>query len=176
MIIKGIKMINLIHNWCEGIIIAIILSVIIELLVPDGNNKKYVKIVIGIYIIFVIINPILELINYDFEFGNIFNIETEETSSDLNNNVKDVYILGIEQTIKQEIENLGYDLNYVNVVVDNNYESIQLIEIGVNGKINNTIVRQVLIGTNEESINEYNDIIVLLQEKYLVEKNNIIFK
>ena len=46
-------MILKIKSWCEGIIVAIIISIIIEMLVPDGNNKKYVKVVIGIYIIFV---------------------------------------------------------------------------------------------------------------------------
>ena len=39
-------MIGIIRNWCEGIIIAIIISVIIELLVPEVNNKKYVTVVI----------------------------------------------------------------------------------------------------------------------------------
>ena len=64
-------MIGIIRGWCEGIIIAIIISVIIELLIPEGNNKKYVKVVVGIYIIFVTINPILKLIDYDFNFEDL---------------------------------------------------------------------------------------------------------
>ena len=51
-------MINIIRQWCEGIVVAIVLSVIIELLVPEGNNKKYVKVVIGVYIVFVVINEL----------------------------------------------------------------------------------------------------------------------
>ena len=55
--------------------------------------------------------------------------------------------MGIEQTIQNEIENLGYDVNYVSVEVDNNYETIEKIEININGKINTTeIVEPIIIG------------------------------
>ena len=89
-------MIGIIRNWCEGIIIAIIISVIIELLVPEGNNTRS-SVVIGIYIIFVIINPLLNLMNYkiDFEyFENLkkFEENSEEVSSNFNSDMKDVYI------------------------------------------------------------------------------------
>ena len=61
-------MILAIKNWCEGIIIAIIISIIVELLLPNGNNRKYVKVVSGIYIMFVILNPLLEMLKYDINF------------------------------------------------------------------------------------------------------------
>ena len=70
-------MILKIKSWCEGIIVAIIISIIIEMLVPDGNNKKYVKVVIGIYIIFVTLNPIFQLLNYQFDFSSL-KFETEK--------------------------------------------------------------------------------------------------
>ena len=48
-------MVNNIRNWCECLVVAVVISLLIEMFLPDGNNKKYVKVVIGIYIIFVII-------------------------------------------------------------------------------------------------------------------------
>lgn len=45
-------MINWISNWAQGIIVAVIIGTIIEMVLPEGNCKKYVKVVIGIYIIF----------------------------------------------------------------------------------------------------------------------------
>ena len=62
--------------WCEGIVIAIIISTIIEMIIPDNKSKKYVKVVIGIYIMFVCLNPILELFKYDLNFEDILDIET----------------------------------------------------------------------------------------------------
>ena len=46
-------MINWIGSWVQGIVIAVVISTIIEMILPDGNIKKYVRTVIGVYIVFV---------------------------------------------------------------------------------------------------------------------------
>ena len=53
-------MINFLSKWIEGIAIAVIVASIFEMILPDGNIKKYVKIVLGIYIIFSIISPFVD--------------------------------------------------------------------------------------------------------------------
>ena len=35
-----------ISNWIQGIIIAVVISSIIEMILPNGNSKKYIKVVI----------------------------------------------------------------------------------------------------------------------------------
>ena len=41
---KGkISMISWMSNWAQGIIVALIVGTIIEMILPNGNNKKYVK-------------------------------------------------------------------------------------------------------------------------------------
>lgn len=174
-------MILKIRSWCEGIIIAIIISVIIEMLIPEGNNKKYVKVIVGIYIMFVMLNPILELLNYDFDydFSNIFNFEYEEAYSSLDSEIKDVYIIGIEESIKEEIEELGYIVKRVKVFVDLNYENIEKIELEVEKDMNNIEIETVVIGNGgQDSINEndeYDDILKYLYENYFIEENQVFF-
>ena len=50
-------MIKLISNWAGQLIVALVVVTIIEMLLPDNKIKKYVKTVIGLYIIFCIISP-----------------------------------------------------------------------------------------------------------------------
>ena len=45
-------MIDFFRVWCEGIIIAVVISIIIEAILPEGNIKKYVKVIISIYIVY----------------------------------------------------------------------------------------------------------------------------
>ena len=52
-------MVSFISSWVQGIIIVVIISIIIEMILPDGNIKKYVRTVIGTFIVFVIISPII---------------------------------------------------------------------------------------------------------------------
>ena len=43
-------MIEWISDWAGSIIVAVIIGTIIEMILPSGNSKKYIKMVIGVYI------------------------------------------------------------------------------------------------------------------------------
>ena len=91
--------------------------------------------------------------------------------------MKDVYIIGIEQTIKKEVEKMGYIVKTVEVTVDNKYENIELIEISVEKKeLNEIAINTVSIGNNESVKIYYEDIANFLIENYLVEESQIIFR
>ena len=38
-------MVNFINSWVQGIILSIIIATIIEIILPEGNNKKYVRLI-----------------------------------------------------------------------------------------------------------------------------------
>lgn len=171
-------MILAIKNWCEGIIIAIIISTIVELLLPNGNNKKYVKVVSGIYIMFVILNPILEMLKYDINFENMFNFgETQQVTQTMSQDIKDIYVVGIKESIKQDIEKLGYNVETLEILLDSNYENIEKIELKVELKEDKVkAVEKVEIGKDKTDLdNSYSEIIELLKENYLVDETKIIF-
>ena len=53
-------MINFLGSWAEQIVLAVIIATIIEMILPDNKNKKYIQMVIGVYILFNIISPIIK--------------------------------------------------------------------------------------------------------------------
>lgn len=163
-----------IKKWCEGIIVAVIISIIIEMIIPNGNNKKYIKVIIGVYIMYVSLSPILEFLKYDFNFDEILNFETAETFQTDNKKISDIYIIGMENTLKYEIKELGYNVQDVKITTDINYEEIEKIELKINGKLNE--ISPVNINKNSENNQNYKDIIELIETNYLVNSNNIIFK
>ena len=38
-------MVSVINSWAQGIIPAEIIATIIEIILPEGNNKKYIKMI-----------------------------------------------------------------------------------------------------------------------------------
>ena len=62
-------MISAISKWSQSIIIAIVIGSIITMILPEGKNKKYIKMIIGVYILFTILTPVLgkkiDLSKYD---------------------------------------------------------------------------------------------------------------
>lgn len=54
-------MIEYISSWAGQIITAVIVVTILEMILPKGNSKKYIKTIIGIYILYIIISPVIKI-------------------------------------------------------------------------------------------------------------------
>ena len=72
-------MIDFLSNWAQGIIVAVIIATIIEMILPNGSSKKYVKVVVGIYILFTIISPIItKFSSNNFNINDILDTKAYE--------------------------------------------------------------------------------------------------
>ncbi|WZL71447.1 stage III sporulation protein AF [Clostridiaceae bacterium 35-E11] len=56
-------MISFLRSWILNITTVIVFVTILELLLPNSAMKKYIKMIVGLLVMLVILNPILELIN-----------------------------------------------------------------------------------------------------------------
>lgn len=135
-------MIEQISLWAEQIIIAVIISTIFEILIPECKNKKYVKTVIGIYILFTIISPVIK----NFSSGSTFFEENkliDEFNKDTSfyepvesvSNVKNTYILALKQDMSDKLYKRGYEVSTikldVNMKDDDTYGQIKSLSIGI---------------------------------------------
>lgn len=127
-------MISNISIWAKGIVIAVVIGTIIEMILPENKNKKYVKVVIGIYVLFCMISPVVgssfNLSETDME-KYLFLNETSNKESNLNNNdeiVDKIFKENMNKQIQVDLQKFGYDSNDIKVLTDENYNII-LIEI-----------------------------------------------
>lgn len=135
---KGRKM-EWVSSWIQGIIIAVIISTIIEMILPEGNCKKYIKVVIGVYILFSMISPVItKLTGTNFKLSDILDIEeymeasTTNTYEDLNQNqdqqIRDIYLNSLKNDMKEKIIAKGYEVISIDLDIENN-ESYTLQKI-----------------------------------------------
>lgn len=138
-------MIDFISSWAEQIIVAVIIATIIEMILPSGNNKKYIKVVIGVYILFTVLSPILgKITNIDFDsidYDKYFeSLETSSTISEslVQNNDKrtiEMYINNLKQDMKSKLKEQGYIANNISVEIEvqneKNYGKIKQISLSV---------------------------------------------
>lgn len=144
-------MISWLNSWAQGIIVAVVIATIIELILPEGSCKKYVKVVIGIYILFTIIAPVIGKVSKkDIDINDILNTQKYEQEISKNNNdiykkfesnnsrtIKDIYVSNLETDIKSKLKDKGYEVTntYIKVKNDENY-SIDKISVDVVKKEN----------------------------------------
>ncbi len=62
-------MMELMRNWMISLITVVIISSFVEMLMPSGSFKKYSKLVVGLIIMVIIIQPILMLTDNDQLFS-----------------------------------------------------------------------------------------------------------
>ena len=103
-------------NWILSIAGIICVSVIVELILPDGQMNRYIKGIFSFIIILVVIMPIPKLLNRDFNFSNIFDNSGYEINSDYLYQVNLDKMNSVKNEIEKQIEKRGY----LNVVVSIN--------------------------------------------------------
>lgn len=130
-----------ISAWAQGIIIAVIVGSIIQMLLPENKNKKYIKVVIGIYILFSILSPIVgkNLSLDDYNFDNYLTIETSEiqdASSTYNESIRSSFKSKVTYNIESQLKSRGYIANNINVEIDDecNILKINISDIYENKK------------------------------------------
>ena len=122
-------MIDFILKNVQSIIMAIVLITIIEMLLPENNNKKYVKIVSSIYLIITILNPFIELVNKDFKLDFLNKIKKAESNYINQADIKKFYANSLNETIKMELKEKGFDIKSVEIELSSDYSQISKIII-----------------------------------------------
>ena len=111
------------------IVVATCIAIIIQMILPDGKNKKYAEVVAGLYILYVILNPILNLDSIAiFDLQDTISSVVQENYISQDQLARN-YILGIENALKDEIEEAGFEVEYIQFYVTQDYSNIAKIEI-----------------------------------------------
>ena len=109
-------MIEFFSTWAEQIVLAVIIATIIEMLLPNNKNKKYVQMIIGIYILFNIISPIIK--NKEVFSFDEYNIEDNTIDSgyvvdqsSMDKRLEKIYLDELEKKVITIFEINGYTVN-----------------------------------------------------------------
>lgn len=106
-------MINFISSWAEQIVLAVVVATIIELILPKNKNKKYIQMVIGIYVLFNIISPIIKnKDNFSVEKYNTekyeSNAQYEIDQSSMDARIEKIYLEELEKKTQEKFQDNGY--------------------------------------------------------------------
>ena len=108
-------MIEFISSWAEQIVWAVIVATIIELILPKNKNKKYIQMVIGVYVLFNIISPIIK--NKEKISVEEYNIDKYETKSQyevdqssMDERIERIYLEELKNNAISKFEEAGFSV------------------------------------------------------------------
>lgn len=147
-------MIEFLSSWAKGLGVTIVIISIFEMLLPNNNSKKYIRMILGIYLIFNIISPLVT----NKEVFNVDNIDIEEvvtttSSADVNQTsmnlrIKNLYEEELEKDITKKLKDKGYEVTTCKVTTQISTKEDE------ETKINKIKVKIVKLNEVNESIEE----------------------
>lgn len=137
------------RSWATGIVIAVIIATIIEMILPNSTSKKYIKIIIGIFIVYTIISPVIgnfkgeDLNNYikveNYIQSSSNALQTNEVSDNAQSSIKKIYAQNLQNDLKTKLKEKGYISNNINISISNDDKyNIERIDIKVDEKVTNS--------------------------------------
>ena len=94
--------------WIMSIVGIICLSVLIELILPNGQMNKYIKGIFSFIIILVILSPIPKLLHKDYDFSNMFESSQIKVQEDYLYQLNLNKVSAMQKSINSQIEECGY--------------------------------------------------------------------
>ena len=99
-------MINFLSSWAEQVILAVIIATILELILPNSKNKKYVQMVIGVYVLF---NK-EKLVFSEIDLDKYITTSTKVEQSSMDARLEKIYLDELENNIKSKFKNAGIEI------------------------------------------------------------------
>lgn len=112
-------------TWIISVVGVILLSVLTDVLLPEGQMNKYVKGIFSILLIFVIIAPLADFIRKDIEISDLLNFDMESGGIVAEKSE----IVEMEESLRADLETLGIQCE--KVVIFSRENNINTI-VGVN--------------------------------------------
>lgn len=194
---------SFLREWILQIVSMFVFVSLLEIVLPNGQMKKYIDMIIGLLIIIVIINPFINLIFKDIDIErNILtlpeiNDSTQENSDILElqqDQMKSVYAFRVQEDIMKIIEEktnykvLSAEVETIDELEDEDFGMVTKVYLyvdekqdlqsdekqGVNIKsIENINVNLSTNQNNEDEFSDFSNIKKIIGEKYGVADDNI---
>ena len=115
-------MIDFLSSWVKNLGLTIVIVSILEMLLPNNKTKKYIKIVLGIFVIFNIISPfinnkeVFSVESFDLdEYSNSASSNETVNQESMDRRIEELYIEELEKDITKKLEEKGYNVKTCSV-------------------------------------------------------------
>lgn len=103
-------------SWVKELGLAVVIVSILEMLLPNNKTKKYIRMVMGLYVLFTIISPFLsnqevfDVNNINLEDYTSVSASTNLDQSSMDKRIEELYIQELEKDIIKKIKEQGYEV------------------------------------------------------------------
>lgn len=157
------------QSYILSVLGIVLVSVLIEIILPSGQTAKYIKSVFSIFVVYVLISPVLTMIKKDYDITKYVQQGNIEVNQVLLNNIYKDQIEAKSTDIENALEKEGYSGVKVKIlynIVDN---QIILEKVKIN-------LDNLVITSPNENINKYQHIRQVVAQSIEIKEEDILFE
>lgn len=153
--------------WVLSIVGIIVLSMLVDLLLPSGSMSKFIKSIFGYLIIVVILSPVFSFFTQkNFSINDIFSSSNVQIQDGFVANVNRQFLDSVEKSIEKSCHEKGIKFVEVGIEADIFENEIEIKQISVNLKnivitdeVKHTNIRTSIVNIIKENIKVKEEII-----------------
>ncbi len=157
-------------GWILSIIGIVLIGVIVDLILPDGEMQKYIKSIFLVFVVFVMINPILNFNIDKIDFNKfIYNSSSVEINENFLINYNKEYKKSLEKVCEASLENKGFKNVIVTIYLNMSTTKFEIKQVELN-------LKNLVINENSVHIDKYKEIKSIILSLLDIEENRVVFK
>lgn len=143
---------SLISGWLLSVVGIVIISVLVDLILPEGEMQKYIKAIFSVFVVFVMISPVLKININDIDFNKfIYNQSSVEINEDYIKNYNNSYKENLEKVCVEQLNSKGFLGVKVEISLNMSTKRFQIEKVNVN-------LKNLVINNNGLHIDKYQEI------------------
>ncbi len=158
---------GIIGTYLLTLVGVVFLIVIVQMLLPEGKISKYIRSIMGIFIVGTIMLPIARFADKDWDFGSIFNFAEYQVDETAISNINGQTIQMLEQDMQKYLDKNGYQNVQVDIVWNMQKGILKINYVYIN-------LASLVINKNIEHIDYYTKIKNLICEQFDIEEASVI--
>ena len=128
------------------VVLVMIVGALLEILMPEGEFKKYIKPILGMIIVFTLLSPLMKMMS-DKNQMVLFpakQVENKYYESLYENNVIELFSHKMEDAIKTYLGNRGMQITDCQVKAKYESEKVTILQVNVETDENKEVVKTLL--------------------------------
>lgn len=140
-------------SWLLGLVGITLLSVLVDILLPEGQTNKFIKGIFSILVVFTLITPIIKLKNADFDFSTIFAQNQISVSESFLQKANDREVEKLGESLESELSKNGIKIEKLVLnVKDGNINNIENVSVKTTQTEKSETIKEII--SNRLSIDE----------------------
>ena len=164
----GGKMSEVVTGWIVSIVGVVVLGVLIDIILPEGQMQKYIKSIFSVIVVLTMVSPL-----FNIEIGNInfdqfiYNESSVELNQNYLNNYNEDYKTSLQNLLEENLKENGFGGVKVEITYNLSNNNFEIEKVVLD-------IKKLVINTNQVHIDKYKEIRAITVKLLNVEEDVVV--